>query len=254
MKPILSLLPLMLICSSAWGADLPATVRQVRPSVLAVGTHMVLRGQQDLLRGTGFVVANGNYAVTNSHVVPREVDERRREQVAVYLPGKGGRMTMRKARVVKRDITHDLCLLRFDGAGLRPLRLGRTEDVREGAQVAFTGYPILNVLRLYPATHEGIVSAVARIAFPPDLAAPSDINSLKKLLRPFNAFRLDATAYPGNSGSPLYEVGSGRVVGVINSVQRGIGKESPIAQPSGVSYAIPVHYVQKLLRVAGVKH
>ena len=64
--------------------------------------------------------------------------------------------------------------------------------------------------------------------------------------------QLDATAYPGNSGSPLYEVGSGQVVGVLNSVLVKSTKESALENPTGISYAIPIDYLNKLLRKAGV--
>jgi S1-C subfamily serine protease len=252
MRSLLAIVLVALLGGSAAASDLYQTVRKVKPSIVAVGTHMVLRRQQDVLKGTGFVVGNGRHVVTNSHVVPRRLDEGRREQVAVYLAGKGGRLEMRKAQVVKRDVVHDLCLLRFDGSRIRPLRLGNSSKVREGKLVAFTGYPILNVLWLYPATHEGIVSAIAPIALTPDLELLPEGRRLQKIIRPFQAFWLDATAYPGNSGSPLYAADSGRVVGVVNGVRRGPGGSSPIENPSGISYAVPVRYVRNLLKIAGL--
>jgi len=254
MKTLLTGSLLAFCCAISSGADLPAIVRKVEPGVVAVGTHLVLRREQDALRGTGFAVGDGRHVVTNSHVVPRNLDKARRESVAVYRPERGGRLKMHKATVVKRDIVHDLCLLRVQGGRIKPLPLGRTADVREGSTVAFTGYPILNVLWLYPATHEGIVSAVAPLAFPPDLEIRPKQEDLAKIIRPFTGFRLDATAYPGNSGSPLVDADSGRVVGVLNSVQGPGGKGSAIADPSGVSFAIPVGYVRRLLELAGVKH
>jgi S1-C subfamily serine protease len=252
-KPLSALLLLLASAAAALAEPLPDTLRRIKPGIVAVGTFQVLRRQQDVLSGTGFAVASGNHAITNSHVVPRELDQGRRETVAVYLPAKGNRVRRRKAEVLKRDIVHDLCLLRFEGPPLRPLVLGRSAEVREGRPHAFTGFPILNALWLYPVTHEGIVSAVAPIAFPPDFGTKVDPEQLRKTIRPFTAFRLDATAYPGNSGSPVYEVVTGRVVGVINSVQTRHGKGSAIKDPSGTSFAIPVRYVRRLLEVAGVK-
>ena len=64
----------------------------------------------------------------------------------------------------------------------------------------------------------------------------------------YDVLQLDATAYPGNSGSPVYEQRSGKVVGVINSVLVKGGKEAAIAKPSGISYAIPVQFVHALLK------
>jgi S1-C subfamily serine protease len=253
MKALLALLLGALTWGIGQSSQLPETLERVKPGVIAVGTFMALRQQQDLLRGTGFVVAGGNHAITNSHVVPRQLDRGRREAVAVYLPDRDNRVRRRLAEVIQRDIVHDLCLLRFQGPALRPLSLGRNRDVREGQVHAFTGFPILHALWLYPVTHQGIVSSVAPIAFPPDFGGAVDEALLRKTIRPFNAFRLDATAYPGNSGSPVYQPQTGRVIGVINSVQALDGRDSAIEDPSGTSFAIPVDYVRKLLSVARVK-
>lgn len=75
---------------------------------------------------------------------------------------------------------------------------------------------------------------------------------LKRLSDPFMVFQLDAVAYPGNSGSPLYAIETGRVIGVINSVYVKKTKESAISSPSGISYAIPVKHVRALLKKAKV--
>jgi S1-C subfamily serine protease len=76
---------------------------------------------------------------------------------------------------------------------------------------------------------------------------PRTIAQLKRGT-PFAIYQLDGTAYPGNSGSPVYEPESGKVVGVINmTLVKGL-KENAISAPSGISYAIPVAYVRELLQ------
>ena len=60
-------------------------------------------------------------------------------------------------------------------------------------------------------------------------------------------FQLDATAYPGNSGSPLFDPDSGEVIGILNMVLVKAGKESVLAQPSAISYAIPGVHLTALL-------
>jgi serine protease Do len=62
--------------------------------------------------------------------------------------------------------------------------------------------------------------------------------------------QLDATAYPGNSGSPLYDEKRGEVVGIVNMVFVKGTKESALTQPSGISYAIPVQPLVDLLKRA----
>ena len=68
---------------------------------------------------------------------------------------------------------------------------------------------------------------------------------------PFDVFQLDAIAYPGNSGSPVYHPDSGQVIGVVNSVYVKESKESALERPSGITYAIPVTWVRQLLLNAG---
>ena len=76
---------------------------------------------------------------------------------------------------------------------------------------------------------------------------------LKRLDQPFDIIQLDATAYPGNSGSPVYQATTGKVLGVINSVFIKGTKEVALTDPSGITYAIPVDHVRDLLQAAGVK-
>ena len=75
---------------------------------------------------------------------------------------------------------------------------------------------------------------------------------LRRLQSPYNVFQLDATAYPGNSGSPLYDPDTGEVIGVINKVFVQESKENVLSKPSGISYAIPVNHIQNLLKEKGL--
>jgi S1-C subfamily serine protease len=59
---------------------------------------------------------------------------------------------------------------------------------------------------------------------------------------------LDATAYPGNSGSPLYDPATGHVVGIINKVFVQSTKETVIEKPSGITYAVPINSLRELLK------
>lgn len=211
MKRLLVLGVGLLLAGGAVAADLPTTLRAAKPSVVGVGTYMTLRQQQDQLSDAGFAVAEGRRVVTHTHVVPQDIDEGRRERVAVYIPLGGNQGERRPARVVNHDLAHDVCLLRFEGALLFALRLGCSADVPEGALYASTGFPILTALGLRSVTHRGILSAISPIILP--LASGKDITreNLREPARPFDVFQLDATAYPGNSGSPLYEIETGRV-------------------------------------------
>ena len=66
----------------------------------------------------------------------------------------------------------------------------------------------------------------------------------------FKVFQLDATAFPGNSGSPVWHPDTGEVLGVLNSVYVKGAQEAALSAPSGISYAIPVKHVHSLLQRA----
>nr|WP_238984754.1 S1C family serine protease [Ectothiorhodospira haloalkaliphila] len=159
---------------------------------------------------------------------------------------------MRQARRVASDPLRDLTLLRFEGRGLPALRVGDSDRLREGETVALTGFPIGAVLGLVPATHTGIVSAITPIAMPVRSTQNLDPAMIRRLRDPYTVFQLDATAYPGNSGSPLYRPQTGEVIGVLNMVFVKEGRERALDRPSGISYAIPGNYVRELLREAGL--
>lgn len=243
---------LLLGAGPAAAADLPTTAAKIKRSVVAVGTYMAVRATQKQPRGTGFVVS-ANHVITNAHVVPRKLDEGRRETIAIYRPAADNRTAMRRAKLVAADREHDLALLRFDGGALPAVTLGRTSEIREGQWAAFTGYPLVNALGLFAATHRATVAALAPIAAPVGTGKELTPEMIKRLSSPFNILQLDATAYPGSSGSPVYNTDSGRIIGVVNSVYVKRTRESAIKDPSGITYAIPVDFVRKLMGKAGVR-
>lgn len=231
---------------------LAATVARVKPSIVGVGTHQATRRPPAALLGTGFVIGDGRHVLTNLHVVNAELDTRNRESLVVFV-GEGRAVELRQAKVVAADAGHDVAVLAIEGVALPALVLGDDGAVVDGDEIAFTGFPIGTVLGLYPATHRGIVAARTPIAIPAITPKQLDVTMIKRLAEEdFLVFQLDATAYPGNSGSPLYLASTGSVVGIVSSVFVKATKENVLSDPSGISYAIPIHYAEALLRAAGI--
>lgn len=227
-------------------ADVPDTVARVKPSIVGVGTLQATRTPPAQLRGTGFAVGDGTLILTNAHVVPALLDRERHERLVVMV-GTGTSPEMRTATLVAKDDEHDVALLRINGAPLPVLILGDAVRVREGESLLFTGFPIGAVLGLYPVTHRAMVSSITPIVLPVDNSKTLTAEMLRRLNSPYNVFQLDATAYPGNSGGPLYLAGTAEVVGMINMVFVKESKESVLEKPSGISYAIPIIYAKRLL-------
>ncbi len=232
-------------------ADLADTVIRIKPSVVAVGTYQKTRSPAFRFLGTGFVIGDGSYIATNAHVVPNTLDEGQRE-VLVIVAGSAGEIHPRQSRLLGKAEEFDLALLKLAGSPLPALKLRAADDVREGDMLAFTGFPIGNVLGFYPVTHRATLSSITPIAQPNARANQLNAKVIKRLQAgPTPVLQLDATAYPGNSGSPLYDTERGDVVGIINMVFIKSTKEHVLSNPSGITYAIPVRHLRELLEEFG---
>lgn len=242
------LLSLGVLASLSVRAGLPEVIDSARPSVVAVGTYDALKSPRFTFRGTGFVVGQGDRVVTNAHVLPKAGDRDVEARLAVVVPRDGAAPDIRLVKRHLLDPDHDLAALDVEGPALPPLPLAEGALARAGTSVVLIGYPLGTSLGLVPAAHRGIVAAVTAIALPPPTAGQLDAHTLSRLRQgAFEILQLDATAYPGNSGSPLLDADTGRVVGVINMVFIKSTKESAVGQPTGITYAIPVRHVQELL-------
>ena len=231
--------------------NLPDMLARIKPSVVAVGTYMPTRNPRAVFLGTGFAVADGRNVVTNAHVTAKELDTAHLEQLAVFYR-QDKQEFMQLVDLTATDEEHDLALLHLKDGKLPALEIGDSLSVREGELYAFTGYPIGMVLGLYPVTHRSIISAISPNAIPVLASQQLNVKMLKRLATPYDVFQLDATAYPGNSGSPLYDIETGKVMGIINKVFVQNSKENAISNPSGISYAIPSAHIAQLLAQKGI--
>lgn len=237
---------ILIACSVPARADLVQTIARVKPAVVAIGTTLPTRNPTHVFKGTGFAVGDGLTIVTNAHVVPRAVETENKEQL-IILAEIDGKPQIRPARIAMVDVEHDLLLLRVTGQPLPALPMGDSGAVKEGMEVAFTGFPLGMALGMRPVTHRGIIAAITPAATRAQGARNLNAKSIDRLKNVFFVFQLDATAYPGNSGSPLFDPETGVVYGVLNSVFVKETKESAIKDPSGITYVIPANFVRELL-------
>lgn len=230
-------------------ADVPAAIALVKPSVVIVGTFKLTNSPRFTLRGTGFVAGDGNWAITNAHVIPDGADFDPDAKIVVQIRTGQNDLQMRHATVLEVDKLHDLALLQFDGAAVPKLSLRDSDTVREGQPIAFMGFPIGGALGFSAVTHRGMVSSITAIALPSANAQQLNARTISSLRSgSFDIFQLDATAYPGNSGGPMFDTDTGDVLGVINMVFVKGTKESALTNPSGISYAIPAKFALQLLQ------
>lgn len=235
-------------------ADITRTISLVKPSVLIVGTYKATGSPRFNLRGTGFIVSDGkpfgsNFLITNAHVLMQTADEDPETSLVVQLNVGKNEWQMRSASVVDVDKVHDLALLRFDGLAVPALRVADSAKVMEGQSIAFMGFPIGGALGFSPVTHRGFISSITAAALP----TPTSQQLNSKVIRSLRAgssfyiFQIDGTAYPGNSGGPLFDPETGEVLGVLNMVFIKGTRESALTHPSGISYAIPSEYINQLM-------
>ncbi|MDR2189025.1 MAG: serine protease [Azonexus sp.] len=230
----------------AAAADMVATIVRLKPSVVVVGTYQKTASPPFVMRGTGFVVAD-NLVATNAHVIPTEMGPDL-PVLVIRTRDANGQPQLRPARVAARDPERDLALLRFEGLPLPAVALGDSDRVEEGQMVGFTGFPIGGALGFSPVTHHGMIASITPIVLPGNAARQLSEKAILQVRRgAFDIFQLDATAYPGNSGSPVFDAASGEVIGIINMVFIKGSKESALSQPSGISYAIPAKYLKQML-------
>lgn len=164
-------------------------------------------------QGSGFIIHEDGYVVTNHHVVESAAS------MEVVLES-GVRVD---AVVVGTDPATDLALLRLVAPGPYPVvALGDSDALAAGDWVVAIGNP----LGLDHTVTVGIVSALGRRGLRPENRAMYT-----------DFIQTDASINPGNSGGPLLDI-NGHVVGVNSAVNR---------QANGIGFAIPVNMVKALL-------
>ena len=236
-----------LLGTAAARADLPATVDAVKPAIVVVGSYKATDSPRFTLRGTGFAVGDGSQLITNAHVLGEGAQLDPAAQLMVQVRTPSG-LEPRGAKVVEVDLLHDLALLALDGRPIPALKL-RDGPVREGQSVALMGFPLGGLLGFAPVTHRGIVSSITPIALPGPASRQLAERTVRQLRDgSFDVLQLDATAYPGNSGGPLFDVENGEVLGVVNMVLVRETREAALGHPSGISYAIPAVHIAELLK------
>ncbi len=162
--------------------------------------------------GSGFIISEDGYIVTNSHVVDADV-------VKVNLQGHNRESESFTAAVVGRDKETDLALLKIETDTKLPvLEFGDSDAIRVGEWVMAIGNPF----GLDHTVTAGIVSAKSRY-----------IGS-----GPFDDYiQTDASINPGNSGGPLLNL-DGKVVGINTAI---------VASGQGIGFAIPSNMAKRVI-------
>jgi len=165
--------------------------------------------------GSGVIVSSDGYIVTNNHVIENA------EVIEVVLNNKKSY----SGKVIGRDATTDLALLKIEATDLPFLIYGNSDELRIGEWVLAIGNPF----NLTSTVTAGIVSAKARNI---------DANSGNQVIESY--IQTDAAVNPGSSGGALVNA-KGELVGINSAIASQTGSYV------GYSFAIPVNMVRKIV-------
>ncbi|MGZ4644044.1 MAG: S1C family serine protease [Blastococcus sp.] len=206
----------------------PGSVADIAARVSPAVVSIEVRVGQAGATGSGVVIDGAKgYIVTNNHVVSGAAGVEGAEIRAVFSDGSGS-----AARIVGRDPSSDIAVLKVEKPGLVTATLGSSKDVVVGDPVVAIGSP----LGLAGTVTSGIVSALDR---PVRLSGEgSDTNAV------IDAVQTDAPINPGNSGGALVDA-TGAVIG-INSAIASLGGNGTTAGSIGLDFAIPIDTVRQI--------
>ena len=169
--------------------------------------------------GSGFVITEDGYILTNYHVIDgansiKVTFDNGKEYTATYVGG---------------EEKNDIAVIKVDATGLTPVVIGKSSDMLVGEQVTAIGNP-LGELTFSEST--GIISALDRSITMSDG-------------RQMNMIQTDCAINSGNSGGPLFN-SHGEVIGIV-SAKYSSGSNSSSASVEGLGFAIPMDDVASMV-------
>lgn len=210
-------------------------VARVAPAVVTVQTETVERVPGDVFEqffggrsgrqtqagiGSGFITRADGVIVTNEHVVGGAT------KVQVML--RDG--TTYPARIIGRDETNDLAVLKIDAKNLPVAPIGNSDDLLVGEWSIAIGNPFGFALgNTEPSVTAGVISATGR-----NLIGGAEGSVSIAMIQ------TDASINPGNSGGPLVSAG-GEVIGVNSSIY------TPSGGSVGLGFAIPINRAMRIV-------
>lgn len=173
--------------------------------------------KQKIGSGSGFFVSSDGLIVTNKHVVADE----QAEYTVITQNG-----TEYAAKVLARDPSNDIAVIKIDGQNFPALTLGDSDRIRVGETIIAIGNPLGEFEN---SVSRGIVSGLKR-----SLEAGSGRGDSEHLS---DIIQIDAAINPGNSGGPLFNL-SGEVIGVNVAMAQGA---------ENIGFSLPINQVKRIV-------
>jgi S1-C subfamily serine protease len=169
--------------------------------------------------GSGFIAAKDGYIITNFHVVGLlSIDPTSKTPVITYSKNirvklSSGETLDAKVAVEAQDlrpIVYDYCILKVSKDNLIPFEMGEFDDVEEGSNVYFCGYPFG---KDFHTVHKGMISSkhIKNTSY-----------ELNNRTVEYKLLQIDGSVNKGNSGGPLISYDSDKVIGIVSMREGGI--------------------------------
>jgi len=200
--------------------DVAAIAEAVLPSVVSI----LIEAGDNSGSGSGFIVQSDGYILTNNHVAAPAANGG--ELTVVFEDGEKA-----VAKIVGRNTSYDLAVLKVDRTGLPAAVLGDSSAVRVGEVAIAIGAP----LGLNGTVTSGIISSLDR---PVTAGGSGELAFI-------NAIQTDAAINPGNSGGPLLDA-RGRVIGINSAIATLAGAVGGEMGSIGLGFAIPINTAKRI--------
>lgn len=180
-------------------------------------TIFLAYGAEELGLGTGIMISEKGYLLTNAHVAGEKYS-------SCYVTFDLGNRY--KAEVIWTDTSLDLAILKINGGQFTSAKLGDSEAIKVAQEVYAIGNPI--GYEFQKTVTKGIISAIDRTI---------KFTENEQEIYMSNLIQTDATINPGNSGGPLINE-QGEVIG-INTIK--------ITSAEGIGFAVPINIIKPIL-------
>ena len=200
---------------------------------ITVNTTVNIFGQTttSAASGSGFVLTQDGYIVTNFHVIEEAVND---SSVDIQVSfANGDKYT---AKLVGGEQENDVAVLKIEATGLQPVTLGDSDQLVVGEPVYAIGNPLGELTFTFT---DGMVSALDRLI----TTTGTDPDTQQKVAITLNVLQTNCAINPGNSGGPLFD-SYGNVVGIVSAKYT---ESTSGVTAEGLGFALPINDVKEIL-------
>lgn len=227
--------------------NLQRNIKEIKSSIVAIGFNP--NPQQITILGSGFCVSDDGKILTAAHLYNKLNDEQRKNLKAnVMVKQLDKELEQYKwipVSLINKDDKNDIAVFQLEdykNTLLKKIEFGDSEKIEIGQEVYFIGFPYAAQLMnegfgVTLVVNRGIVSNIKRDGIDPN--------------HPRNWLIIDAISNPGNSGCPLIDIESNRIIGVMTIAFRTKSQVQPnldIREPMHIAGAKPINLAKELLK------